>query len=397
MRETNGASRGPSDGRDGRNFVPLATRSGAGATNSADAERIAAFGQALETLRREVEQKLGESDAEHIRRIGKVSSALEIIGRTLIHFSFEPVGFGAGTAALWAHKTLELMEIGHMALHGAYDGLPKTERFQSQKFHWKAPIDEASWKMGHNVRHHQYTNIAGKDPDLDFGSLRLSARIPYKKAHAYQPVTNWLSWLGFTTAINLHVTGILDIYQKQGESEVLQNPSKEEVRKAQTTFAKKWARYFGREYLFFPLLAGPFFPKVLLGNWLSDLGRDVYAGAIIYCGHVGAEDFPQGTEPPSRAHWYAMQAEAARDVEVPALVSILCGGLDLQIEHHLFPRLPPNRLREIAPRVREICEKHGVRYRSDTWPRTLRSVVAELTRLRSRKADEAVAAEAVAS
>jgi linoleoyl-CoA desaturase len=118
------------------------------------------------------------------------------------------------------------------------------------------------------------------------------------------------------------------------------------------------------------------------------MGRDVFAAAIIYCGHVGAQDYPEGTEPSSRAHWYMMQAEAARDVELPQVLSILCGALDLQIEHHLFPRLPPNRLREIAPRVREICAAHGVRYRSDNWPRTLRSVVGELARLRRPSSQE---------
>jgi len=378
--ETNGSPRGLA-----RGFVPLASRAGVPAESREDAERIAAFGRALEELRREVEQQLGESDADHIRRIGKLSSRLEWLGRGLIHFSFEPLSFGLGTAALWAHKTLELMEIGHMALHGAYDGLPDVERFQSQNFRWKAPIDEPSWKQGHNVRHHQYTNIAGKDPDLDFGLLRLSERIPYKAVHALQPVTNWLSWLWFTTAINLHVTGILDIYLKQGQSEVLQNPSELQVRRAQRLFLSKWLRYYGKEFVFFPLLAGPFFPKVLAANLLSDMGRDVFAAAIIYCGHVGAEDFPSGTEPPSRAHWYAMQAEAASDVELPRWLSILCGALDLQIEHHLFPRLPPNRLRQIAPRVREICAAHGVRYRSAGWPRALRTVVSELTRLRSPK------------
>jgi fatty acid desaturase len=278
-----------------RSFVPLTS----GLDTKSESERIAAFGRALEALRREVEQQVGETDAAHVRRIGKLSSTLEVIGRGLIHFSIEPLSFGVGTAALWAHKTLELMEIGHMALHGAYDGLPNAERFQSEKFYWKAPIDEASWKLGHNVRHHQYTNIAGKDPDLDFGALRLSGRIPYKAIHALQPVSNWFSWLGFTTAINMHVTGLLDIYAKQGTSEVLQDPSTEEVRKAQKTFLSKAARYYGKEWLLFPLLAGPFFPKVLLGNMLSDLGRDVFAAAIIYCGHVGAEDYPEGTEPPS--------------------------------------------------------------------------------------------------
>ncbi|MET0387092.1 MAG: acyl-CoA desaturase [Polyangiales bacterium] len=381
MRETNGAARKPA-----KPFVPLAPSAGTG-NHPSESERITAFGQALEALRREVEQQVGETDAAHIQRIGKLSSRLEVLGRTLIHFSFEPLGFGLGTAALWAHKTLELMEIGHMALHGAYDGLPNTPRFQSKDFHWKAPIDEASWKTGHNVRHHQYTNIAGKDPDLDFGALRLSGRIPYKAVHALQPISNWFTWLGFSTAINLHVTGLLDIYLKQGESEVLQNPSNAEVRKAQRTALSKLARYYGKEYLFFPLLAGPFAAKTLLGNWLSEVGRDLYAAAIIYCGHVGADDYPHGFEPASRAHWYAMQVEAARDVQVPYVLSVLCGGLDLQIEHHLFPRLPPNRLREIAPRVREICAAHGVNHRSDTWPRTLVSVIRELARLRGRAAD----------
>jgi linoleoyl-CoA desaturase len=349
-------------------------------------ERVAAFGRELDALRREVELQLGESDAAYIARIGKLSDRLELLGRSLIMLSFEPVGFGLGTAALWAHKTLELMEIGHMALHGAYDSLPHSERFQSERFRWKAPIDEASWKHGHNVRHHQFTNIAGKDPDLDFGALRLSPRIPWKALHALQPLSNYLTWLGFATAINLHVTGVLDIYFGQLASDKSHERTPKESLAAQGTFLKKWLRYYGREYVFFPMLAGPFFAKVMLGNALSELGRDLYAAAIIYCGHVGAEDFPEGYDPGTRAAWYAMQAQAARDVEVPHWVSVLCGGLDLQIEHHLFPRLPPNRLREIAPRVREICAKHGVTYRSDSWPTTLRSVVKELARLRSKSA-----------
>lgn len=347
---------------------------------------IEAFGLEIEALRREVEQQLGEDDAAHIRAIGKLSRRLEITGRSLLHFSFEPLAFSAGTLALWAHKSLELMEIGHMALHGAYDGLPDVGRFESQSFYWKAPIDEASWRIGHNVRHHQYTNIAGKDPDLNFAALRLSPRIPYRAAHAAQPVSNLFSWFGFATAINLHVTGILDLYVERGEPTVVPDRSRATAQAAHRKFVAKWLRYYLREYGLFPLLAGPFAPKIALGNWLSELARDLHAAAIIYCGHVGASDFPEDTEPQSRAAWYAMQVEAARDVEMPDWLSILCGGLNFQIEHHLFPRMPPNRLRQIAPRVRAICETYGIQYRTDSWPRTLRSVLRELRRLGSREA-----------
>lgn len=76
-----------------------------------------------------------------------------------------------------------------------------------------------------------------------------------------------------------------------------------------------------------------------------------------------------------------MQVEATNDYEVSLPVSILCGGLDRQIEHHLFPTLPPPRLREIAPEVKAICARHGVRYRTDTWGRTLRKAFAHVARL----------------
>jgi len=359
----------------------MRTASTASAEFDSESLRIESFGRAIDEIRREVEENLGQEDTAHIERIGSLSDKLELLGRALLHFSFEPVTFGLGVGALWVHKSLELMEIGHMALHGAYDRLPVDRRYHADFFRWKAPIDEKAWRVGHNVRHHQYTNIEGRDPDLDFGALRLSPRIPYRRAHALQPVTNVLSWLGFATAINLHVTGLLDVYMKRGEPRVLADQQPETVRAAQRTFLSKAARYYGREYVFFPLLAGPFFWKVLLGNVLSDIGRDVCAGTIIYCGHVGAKDYPAKARAGGRARWYVMQAEAARNVELPAFASILFGGLDYQIEHHLFPRFPPNRLRKIAPRVRSACKAHGVRYLSKGGSETLREVFGELRNL----------------
>jgi linoleoyl-CoA desaturase len=76
-----------------------------------------------------------------------------------------------------------------------------------------------------------------------------------------------------------------------------------------------------------------------------------------------------------------MQVEATHNFEVSLPISILCGGLDRQIEHHLFPRLAPQRLRQIAPAVRAVCEKHGVRYQSASWGRTLKKALARVRQL----------------
>ena len=362
---------------------------------ASDAERLEAFGRALDALRGEIEGELGATDAAHIKRIDRWSRGLALGGRSLILISLDPITFALGTLALGMHKALELMEIGHPALHGAYDNLPVPKRFASDGFRWRAPIDEDGWRKVHNYKHHQFTNIEGLDPDLNFGVLRLSGRVPHRLAHALQPVTNILSAFGFGLALNLQVTGMLELYLQQTERLVLPDRKPATVRRAKRAFASKLLRYYGKEYVLLPLMGGPFFPKVLLGNLLSEVGRDVYAAAIIYCGHVGAEDYARSDVPSTRGAWYAMQVEGTRDVDLPKLASILTGALDKQIEHHLFPRLPPNRLREIAPRVRALCETHGVAYRSDSWRGTLRSVMRELRKLRHR--DDAPAAQPAAS
>jgi fatty acid desaturase len=273
------------------------------------------------------------------------------------------------------------MEIGHMALHGCYDGMAGAERFQAKAFVWKTPIDEASWLRGHNIRHHQYTNVARRDPDLNFGVYRLSAHIPHRRLHWAQPLSNLLSWPVFTTAMNAHVTGVLEVWAPHGEAHAVREKTWANIWAAHRAFLSKMARYYGREYVVFPALAGPFFWKTWLGNVLSEVLRDVYAGATIYCGHVGVKDHPAGTQAKGRAQWYKMQAEGSRNYSVPHVFSLLSGALDRQIEHHLFPRLPPNRLREIAPRVKAICAAHGVGYVEKSWAGTLRDVMRELRNL----------------
>jgi linoleoyl-CoA desaturase len=344
---------------------------------ASEPDRLKRFGEAIDVIRRDVESKLGADDVAHVKRLRRASIAAEIAGRALIHFSFEPIAFTAGVLALWLHKQLEATEIGHTALHGAYDKLEGADAFRSKTFRWDVPIDEASWRYGHNVRHHQYTNVAGKDPDIHFGPVRLTDKTPHAPRHAFQlPLLVGLLAPNFTLLMNLHFTGLSDIYFGNGradEFDVMPDRSWKSVYTAHARALRKYVPYYLYNYVLFPALAGPMFWKVLLGNWLAETLRDLYSAATIYCGHVGPDvaSYDEGTRAKGRGAWYAMQVEATNDFEVSAPVSILCGGLDRQIEHHLFPKLPPNRLREIAPRVRAACEAHGVRYDTDSWGKIL--------------------------
>ena len=357
------------------------------ASLSADELRLQEFGKAIEAIYQRTEQDLGESDLKYIQKVRKVSRVMEITGRTLIHCSFEPLGFTSGVLAQWIHRQLEVTEIGHMALHGAYDKFKDHPELQSKKFRWKFPVDEESWRLGHNGKHHPFTNIAGKDPDIHFGFIRLTPETPHRFVHYIQlPTALFFIIPNFGSAINTHVTGLLDVYLGNGQSnglDFLEDRSWKSILGAHRKALRKWIPYYAENYIFYPALAGPFFPKVMLGNWMAEKMRDVYTGLTVFCGHVGSDvkSYEVSTKSGSRGQWYAMQVESTNNFKVSRPLSILCGGLDYQIEHHLFPRLPPNRLREVSEEVRACCERYGVAYKTDTWPRTMKKVFGRIGRL----------------
>ncbi|HWB80642.1 MAG TPA: fatty acid desaturase [Nannocystaceae bacterium] len=344
-----------------------------------DKDRIAAFGRDIDAIRERIEAQVGADDLRRVRRLDALSRGCEIVGRTLLHFSIEPIGFITGTTVLWLHKQLQATEIGHTALHGAYDRIDGADRYHSDRFRWAVPIDEAAWRRSHNVGHHQYTNVLGRDPDLAYGAIRLSPRVEWQPRHRHQLWSVAYTWLGLGFFMNLHATGLDRALLGDND------PSAEEKLAASKEAGRKYVRYYLYEYVLFPVLAGGGWWKVFLGNWLAERMRDLYSAATIFCGHIGDDvhDYEAGTRPHSRAEWYAMQAASANDFRVPYVFSVLCGGLDYQIEHHLFPKLAPERLRQIAPEVQAACERHGVPYHCDTWLGTLKKAFARLRALRA--------------
>jgi|HubBroStandDraft_4_1064222.scaffolds.fasta_scaffold137417_2 fatty acid desaturase len=355
------------------------------APTSLDDERLRRFGEELDAVKERAQKRIGPEDVRYVQRLNRFSRTMEVLGRGLIHFSFEPIAFAVGVFALWIHKQLQATEIGHSALHGAYDRLPGAEAFASKKFRWDTPIDEESWRYAHNVRHHGNTNVLGRDPDVHFGPVRLTKDTTWTSKHRWQlPFALGVLFPFFGLVINMHVTGLSDAYTANGRPfDILPDGSKESIRAAWKKALRKYAPYYLYNFVLFPLLAGPFFWKVLLGNAMAEMMRDVYSAATIFCGHIGdaVRSYPAGTRARGRGHWYAMQISSTNNYEVSRPISVLCGGLDCQIEHHLFPTLPPPRLREIAPEVRAICDRYGVEYRTDTWGRTLRGALAHIGNL----------------
>ncbi len=361
---------------------------------ASDAERFRSFGSAIDAIRKRAQAKVGAEDLHYIRTVDRVSRVAELVGRTLIAVSPGPLLFTAGVVSLWAYKQLQATEIGHSTLHGAYNRIEDAGKFHSKQHVWQVPIDEESWVRGHNGRHHGLTNVAGQDADINFGPIRLTADTPHRWFHYFQlPFTLFVLFPNFTGGMNLHFTGVSDVWLgREGEFDFIEDRSPASIRDAHRRALRKSIPYHAKEFLMWPTLAtvafgwwqGPLvFAKSVAGNWLSERLRDIYTAATIQGGHVGEHtaSYPEGTVPAGKGERYAMQVDATNNFEVPRIVSVFCGALDLQIEHHLFPTLPPNRLREVAPEVRAACEAHGVEYRSDTWGRTLYQALAQIARL----------------
>ncbi|XP_073007734.1 acyl-lipid (9-3)-desaturase-like [Typha latifolia] len=73
------------------------------------------------------------------------------------------------------------------------------------------------------------------------------------------------------------------------------------------------------------------------------------------------------TGPPRGNDWFEKQTMGSLDISCPPWMDWFHGGLQFQIEHHLFPRLPRCHLRKISPFVKELCKKHNLSYSSASF------------------------------
>ncbi|MGE2718406.1 fatty acid desaturase family protein [Mycolicibacterium celeriflavum] len=332
---------------------------------------IEALGVDLDAIRSDVEDSLGERDAAYIRRTIKFQRALEVLARVLIGTSRSRTGWALGTAALAYAKSVENMEIGHNVSHGQWDWMNDPE-IHSSTWEWDMVAVSSQWRYSHNYRHHVFSNVVGVDDDLGFGIMRITRDIPWRPVHLLQPLRNLLLASIFEWGIALH-----GVHSERDRAE----GDTERVTRERKTLLRKIGRQAVKDYVVFPALSGRRWRRALVANALANLLRNLWAYVVIFCGHFpdGAEKFTaDAIEQETRADWYLRQMLGAANFKAGPLLAFSSGNLCYQIEHHLFPDLPSNRLAQIAVRVRAICDKYDLPYTSGSLVRqyflTLRTI-----------------------
>ncbi|MFY2862143.1 fatty acid desaturase family protein [Mycobacterium sp. THU-M104] len=331
-----------------------------------------AFGRELDAIRDRVMADLGQQDADYIRRVIKVQRVLEVGGRASL---FLPPAWPVGTTMLGLSKILDNMEIGHNVMHGQYDWM-RDPAISGRSFEWDTACPADQWRHSHNYMHHTYTNIVGMDRDIGYGILRMSEDQPWEPYFLGNPLYAFLLMVLFQYGVALH-----ELESERIRAGEIRLADKREVLRE---IWRKTRRQTLKDYVAFPLLAGPFAPFVFAGNLSANLMRNVWSYMIIFCGHFpdGTQEFTvEETKDESRGMWYLRQVLGSANLTGGTLFHLLSGNLSHQIEHHLFPDMPARRYPQIAPEVQEICQRYGVPYNRGPLLRQFGTVVRKIVKL----------------
>jgi NADPH-dependent stearoyl-CoA 9-desaturase len=356
-------------------MLPAPTTAPARRPGDLSSGRLEEFGAEMDALRAEVLDRLGAEDAAYVRRVIALQRRLELTGRLTLLAGSLPPAWVAGTALLATAKILENMEIAHNVLHGQWDWM-RDPTIHSSTWEWDNACPSSQWRHSHNEVHHVWTNVEGRDRDLGYGVVRLTTEEEWRPSTLPQPIYAALLALFFQWGVAVHDVEVHRLFGPDPEAA-------EAARARLAEAARKAARQVLKDYVAFPLLAGPSFLPVLTGNLAANAVRNVWAFTVIFCGHfpAGVERFTvEEVEGETRGAWYARQVLGSANISGGRLMHLLTGNLDHQIEHHLFPDLPSNRYAELAPRVRDACERAGLPYRTGSLAKQFGSVVAKIVR-----------------
>jgi fatty acid desaturase len=382
--------------------------------NRLSLEQVERLAEELDAIRDQVRADLGPRDRRYIERIIELHRALEMAGRGLLLASTVPAAHAAGLSALSAAKILENLEIGHNVLHGQWDWM-NDPRIHSTTWDWDTASTAEGWKHTHNYLHHTFSNIRGKDRDLGYDLMRIDPHQQWSPVHVLQPFYNLLLAITFEWAIAVYDLDFEAI--RKGEK------SKAEVQRQVKGIIGKAKSQIVKDYIAWPLLSGLATAAAELSleavgarrggrrrprgglagslrhafdrgskaarsaaraNAVANLTRNLWAYAIIFCGHFPDQTYTFSEEEvagETAGAYYVRQMLGAANIEGDPFFHVASGNLGFQVEHHLFPDIPSTRYAEIAPQVKDICERYELPYNSGRFLRQLGMVQRTILRL----------------
>ncbi len=269
--------------------------------------------------------------------------------------------------------------VGHDALHGAYSSNKRVNQVLGRSFDMVG-ANSYLWKIIHNIAHHTYTNIDGHDHDLEIASfIRLSPHSEHRRIHRIQHILAFITY-SFSTLFWVFIKDYKNFFRRDiGPYRDKSHPTREWV----MLFSTK-AVYYGYTIVIPLVVLDIAWWQFLIGYLTFHLTAGLILGVVFQLAHVvEGPEFPSpGEDGNIEQHWLSHQmrttANFARDNR---WLSWYLGGLNFQIEHHLFPRICSVHYPKIAPIVEETAAEFDLPYNShETFGAAVRSHYRTLRR-----------------
>ncbi|MFP2911635.1 fatty acid desaturase family protein [Pyxidicoccus sp. 3LFB2] len=337
----------------------------------------AAFDQDLSALRAELGASFEPEELTHFHKLERWGRACTLLGYATAWLVPNPV-----SALLLAQgSTTRWTMVAHHVTHRGYDRVRDVPaRYTGRGFAvgWRRFVDwldwiaPDAWRHEHNVLHHGRTGERVADPDLvedTTGWLR-DSRMP-----------RWAKYLlvaliASTWKLTYYAPNTFQEWRrserrragggKEGDSRLVEafNPLTAEGRAFWATCVLP---YVAVRFVLLPLLFLPLGTwaalSVFINSVLAEVITNLQTFVLIAPNHAGDDLYRFDDRASGRAEYYVRQVVGATNYRTGGdVVDFLHGGLNYQIEHHLWPDLTLRQYQWLQPRVKSLCEKHGVPY-----------------------------------
>jgi fatty acid desaturase len=336
---------------------------------------LEAFLTDLRQIRREVDSTLGPRDLRHLRRLERLGRAATLLGLSTAWIAPNPLSM----AALSFGRSIRWLLMHHVG-HRGYDKVPGVpKRLTSRAFArgWRRFVDwpdwilPEAWVYEHNVLHHSHLGEE-RDPDLlerNTRALRASA-LPRPLKYGI------MGLLALTWRAVYYAPNTLRVWRARFETAT---PSDREA--SATPRRELWLRcllpYSALQFVALPALFSP------LGAWaagsvfVNSLGAEaltnLHTFGVVGPNHTGDDLYRFADAPSSPGEAMLRQVVGSTNYRCgDERTDTLHLYLNYQIEHHLWPDLPMLRYREVQPKVKALCQRHGIPYVQEGVLRRLR-------------------------
>jgi fatty acid desaturase len=265
--------------------------------------------------------------------------------------------------------------MGHEGSHRSFSKSPFRNSVMTYlAFPLFAGLGSLYWHNKHDRLHHGHPNVEGVDPDIRPWPF-VSSRADHEKMPAHlkwfqRNFQWWAFWpMSFLLAAGMRRSSLIHLAKE-----------------------KRTASW----WLEVACLVAHYTCWVVIPSiiWGPIVGFGVYSAVWAFCGvyltlvfapaHIG---LPIMSE---QNHDWVHQLETTRNLELPRVVSFFFIGLDYQVEHHLFPKIPHQNLPRAAAITRAWCQKNGVTHLSVPYLWALADAAKFIGRAYEREADDPI-------